>query len=82
MANAPADPENMNASNQSHGNSKIIQPDGNVITEAGYFEEKLVTATIDISRATRSIARRAAEDDTILKDWLTSGVRLVQAEPQ
>jgi len=78
MANAPADPKNMNAPNQSHGNSKIIDPDGNVIAEAGYFEERLVTATIDISRATRNIAKRAINDDTILKDWLRNGVRLVQ----
>lgn len=82
MANAPADPENMNAPNQSHGNSKIIGPDGNVIAEAGYFEERLITVTIDISQATRNIARRAAEDDTILKDWLTSGLRLVKVESQ
>ena len=80
MANAPADPENMNAPNQSHGNSKIIHPDGNVIAEAGYFEERLVSATIDISQATRGIAKRAINDDTILKDWLCSGVRLVQVE--
>lgn len=82
MANAPADPENMNAPNQSHGNSKIIHPDGNVIEEAGYFEERLVTATIDISQATRSIAHRAIKDDTILKDWLNRGVELVQVESQ
>lgn len=82
MANAPADPKNMNAANQSHGNSKIIHPDGNVIAEAGYFEERLVTATIDISRATRSIARRAIEDDTLLKGWLNEGVRLVEVESQ
>jgi omega-amidase len=80
MANAPADPENMNAPNQSHGNSKIVHPDGNVIAEAGYFEERLVTSTIDISQATRSIARRAIKDETILKDWLIGGVRLVKAE--
>jgi len=81
MANAPADPENMNAPNQSHGNSKIIHPDGNVIAEAGYFEERLVSATIDIGQATRHIARRAAGDNTILKDWLNKGVQLVQVEP-
>lgn len=79
MANAPADPGNMNASNQSHGNSKVIHPDGNIIAEAGYFEETLVTATIDIGRATRGIAKRAVNDETILKDWLKSGIKLVQA---
>jgi len=82
MANAPADAENMNAPNQSHGNSKIIHPDGNVIAEAGHFEERLVSATIDIGQATRGIARRAAGDNTILKDWLNKGVQLVQVESQ
>jgi len=82
MANAPADAENINASNQSHGNSKIIHPDGNVIAEAGYFEERLLSATIDIDQATRGIALRAVKDDTILKDWLSRGVQLVQVESQ
>jgi predicted amidohydrolase len=78
MANAPADPENMNSPSQSHGNSKIIHPDGNVLEEAGFFEETLVTATIDIDKATRKIAKRASEDDTILKHWLNQGVKLVK----
>jgi predicted amidohydrolase len=78
MANAPANPENINAPNQSHGNSKIIHPDGNVIVEAGYFEERLVIATIDISQATGSIAQRSVRDKTILRDWLRSGAQLVQ----
>ncbi len=78
MANAPADPENMHSPSQSHGNSKIIHPDGNVLEEAGFFEEKLVTATIDIDKATRKIAKRASEDDTILKDWMNQGVKLVK----
>jgi predicted amidohydrolase len=82
MANAPADPANLNTPNQSHGNSKIIHPDGNVIEEAGYFEERLVSATVNVDDATRNIARRAARDDTILRDWLNEGVRLVKVEPQ
>ncbi|UCG48293.1 MAG: carbon-nitrogen hydrolase family protein, partial [Phycisphaerales bacterium] len=76
MANAPADPKTLRGS---HGNSKIIHPDGNVLIEAGYFEERLVTANIRIKDANRSIARRAANDDTILTDWLNDGVKLVQA---
>jgi len=75
MANAPADPQTLRGS---HGNSKIIHPDGNVLVEAGYFQERLVTANIKISDASRSIARRAAEDNTILKQWLNEGTELVQ----
>jgi len=72
---------NINAPNQSHGNSKIIHPDGNILEEAGYFEEGLVSATINVGQATRNIAQRAAKDDTILKEWINKGVRLVQVEP-
>jgi len=74
MANAPADPKTLRGS---HGNSKIIHPDGNVLVEAGHFEERLVTANIRVSDASRSIARRAADDDTILKQWLNDGAKLV-----
>lgn len=75
MANAPADPKTLLGS---HGNSKIIHPDGNVLVEAGHFEERLVTANIRINKASRHIARRAAEDETILKQWLNDGAKLVQ----
>ena len=75
MANAPTSPKTLRGS---HGNSKIIHPDGNVLIEAGYFEERLVTATIRIKDANGAIARRAAGDETILKAWLNEGVRLVE----
>jgi len=74
MANAPTDRKTFRGS---HGNSKIIHPDGNVVVEAGHFEERLVTANIRLSDASRSIARRAANDDTILKQWLNNGAKLV-----
>lgn len=75
MTNAPTDPQTLRGS---HGNSKIIHPDGNVLVEAGYFQERLVTVNIKISDASRGIARRAANDDTILKNWLNDGVELVR----
>ena len=49
-----------------------------MLIEAGYFEERLVTANIRIKDANRSIARRAVNDNTILKNWLNDGVKLVQ----
>jgi predicted amidohydrolase len=77
MCNCPADPQNVASNSQSHGNSKIIHPDGNVLIEAGYFEERLVTATIDLDEANRVMAKRAVEDDTILRDWMREGLALV-----
>lgn len=77
MANAPADPDRIDARNQSHGNSKIVHPDGNVLSEAGFFEERLVTADIDVSDADGIFAQRAATDDTILRSWMNEGANLV-----
>lgn len=77
MANAPADPNDMTSDSQSHGNSKIIDPFGNIILEAGYFEETLVIADIDISKAKRTYAKRAQNDVSILSEWLKTGVSKV-----
>jgi predicted amidohydrolase len=78
MANAPANPEDLRSPSQSHGNSKVIHPDGNVLVEAGFFEERLVAATIDLAAADRGVALRAANDETILREWMRQGVELVE----
>lgn len=78
MANSPADPDNLRAASQSHGNSKIVGPDGNVLDEAGHFEERLVTATIDLKEASGAIARRSIRDETVLRQWMEDGAKLVE----
>ena len=80
MANAPGDPDDLRSPSQSHGNSKIIHPDGNVLDEAGFFEERLVVATVDLEQATGSIARRAVEDTTVLRQWMQRGLELVRVD--
>ena len=78
MANAPGNPHDLSSPSQSHGNSKIVHPDGRVLEEAGFFEERLVMARIDLEAATRGIAERAVEDDTLLRDWMRQGRELVE----
>lgn len=78
MANAPADAKNMLSQSQSHGNSKIIHPNGTVLTEAGYFNETLVAATIALKAADRAMAKRAVNEGTIISNWLRDGARLVE----
>ena len=80
MANAPADPKDITGKSQSHGNSKIIDPDGNILVEASHFEERLVVADIDVDKADRQVAIRAREDLTILRDWIQEGQKLVEVE--
>ena len=77
MANAPWDAANEIGS---HGNSKVIHPDGNVLQEADHHAETLVVQSIRIEEATRSIARRCESDPTLLRDWFERGVGLVVKE--
>ncbi len=77
MANTPANPEDIRSPGSSHGNSKVVQPDGNVITEAGFFGDDIVSATIDLSKATGSQAKRTCNEDTILREWFQQGCEFV-----
>lgn len=77
MANTPANPEDIRSPGSSHGNSKIIHPDGNVITEAGFFGDDLISATIDLSKASGSQAKRTFSEDTILREWFQQGCEFV-----
>jgi omega-amidase len=78
MANAPANPDNIRSTESSHGNSKIIDPLGNVLVEAGYFEERAVVADIDFSLASRRVATRVLKEPTILQDWYRQGLQYVE----
>lgn len=78
MANAPANPDNIRSTESSHGNSKIIDPLGNVLIEAGYFEERAVVADIDFALASRRVATRVLKEPTILRDWYRQGLQYVE----
>lgn len=73
MANTPANPDDLRAKGSSHGNSKIVHPDGNVIKEAGFFGDEIVAATIDLSQAKGTMAKRTYNEETILRDWFRQG---------
>ncbi len=78
MANTPANPNDIKAPGSSHGNSKIVHPNGNVIKEAGFFGDEIMTATIDLSQATGSQAKRTYNENTILKEWFQRGCEFVE----
>ncbi len=78
MANAPANPDNIRSTESSHGNSKIIDPLGNVLIEAGYFEERAVIADIDFALASRRVATRVLKEPTILQHWYRQGLQYVE----
>ncbi len=72
-ANAPA---NVDATG-SHGQSRIIAPDGNIVREAGFFAEEVVTADLDLSRASRGNATGSLRSD-LLRSWWQEGLKLVR----
>jgi len=77
MANTPANPDDIKSGGSSHGNSKIVHPDGNVLKEAGFFTEEIVAAELAISKATGGTAKRTANEETILRDWFREGLKFV-----
>jgi len=78
LANAPADPDDVSRPGSSYGESRVIDPLGNVIAQAGTFTEEAVVCTLELDMATRWIARRATTDDTRIQAWLQEGMKLVE----
>jgi predicted amidohydrolase len=72
QANTPANTD----STGSHGQSRLIAPDGNLIEEASIFGEDVITATLELERATGRQARQSI-DRGPLADWWRDGVAKV-----
>jgi predicted amidohydrolase len=73
QANAPANKD----ATGSHGQSRIIAPDGNIVKEASIFGEQTLDEKLDLAKATRSNARNSAERGP-LKDWWRDGMKKVR----
>jgi predicted amidohydrolase len=73
QANAPANDD----ATGSHGQSRIIGPDGNILHEASIFDEDVLTATLDVSKATRRNAMNSLTRGP-LRDWWKDGLRHVR----
>jgi predicted amidohydrolase len=72
-ANAPANAD----ATGSHGQSRLIAPDGNVHQEASMFREEVLAATLELGRATAANARRSLTGAP-LAQWWQDGLRHVR----
>jgi predicted amidohydrolase len=72
-ANAPA----LTDTTGSHGQSRLISPDGNIIKEAGIFAEEILAATLELSQATAANAKRSLSHGPLAK-WYAEGIRTVR----
>lgn len=73
QANAPANKD----ATGSHGQSRIIAPDGNIVSEASIFGEETLHSRLDLAKATRSNARNSV-DRGPLGDWWREGIKRVR----
>ncbi len=76
QANAPANDD----LSGSHGQSRIISPDGNIVKEASIFNEEILVGPIDLAKASRSNAINSLQRGP-LRDWWEEGVRQVRRIP-
>jgi predicted amidohydrolase len=73
-ANTPANKKDLSGS---HGESRLINTDGNIIKEASVFNEEVLSTTFDMARASGGLARRSAACPFLAK-WWTDGAALVR----
>lgn len=76
QANAPAN-EDLSGS---HGQSRVIAPDGTIVKEASQFEEEIVIATLDLGQATGANATKSLSRGP-LQDWWREGIERVRIIP-
>lgn len=76
QANAPANKDTTG----SHGQSRIIAPDGNILHEASIFGDEAVRADLDLRKATADNARKSLTRGP-LGDWWREGIRKVRIIP-
>jgi predicted amidohydrolase len=77
-ANTPADPDNLRRSGSSHGKSLIVNPEGEVLQEAGHFEECIISSEIRLGAAHGHTAKRTLIEKTVLSDWYREGLNHVE----
>jgi predicted amidohydrolase len=75
-ANAPANDD----LSGSHGQSRIVAPNGQILHEASMFGEDVFVETLDLARATRDNAMRSLTRGP-LRAWWEAGVKQVRIIP-
>jgi predicted amidohydrolase len=73
QANAPANKD----ATGSHGQSRIMAPDGNIMQEASIFQEDVLVQTLELRRATRANALNSLKLGP-LRDWWQEGLKRVR----
>lgn len=70
-------PQRLDPVEGSHGQSRIVDPNGNLIREALIFSEDVLIEELDLTRASGNTAKRSLEAG-FLNDWWNKGLELVK----
>jgi predicted amidohydrolase len=62
-----------------HGHSAIVAPDGSLLVSAGDERDKIISADLDLSKATREMAIRRSQHP-LFKDWWEMGQKIHRGE--
>ncbi len=76
-ANAPANEDTTG----SHGHSRLIAPDGNILQEASIFKEDILMGSLDLSQASQANARKSMTRGPLI-EWYREGVKKVKVIPE
>lgn len=77
QANTPAKKGGHDAPGTSHGESRIIGPDGNIIEEAPAYGDAMVVADLNMAHASKA-GREASLTEGPLAEWMREGLRFVE----
>jgi predicted amidohydrolase len=75
-ANTPAAANRTGLADVSHGESRVVGPDGNILAEAPVYGEQLVIADLQLARSSGK-GLKAALTSGPLAEWMRAGVALV-----
>lgn len=73
-ANAP---QKLDPLEGSHGQSRIVDPKGNLIRETPIFDETVLIEDLDLSKASGDLAKHSPEAE-FMKNWWAKGLELVR----
>ncbi|GMW01161.1 MAG: hypothetical protein AMXMBFR84_22980 [Candidatus Hydrogenedentota bacterium] len=76
-ANAPADPSAPERHDTSHGQSRIVSPDGGILAEAPVYGDAMIVAGIRPDAASDTGRERSITEGP-LKDWMRQGMQSVR----
>ena len=70
-------PQRISPLEGSHGQSRIVGPDGTIIREASIFKEEVLIEILDLTSASGDIGERGRQAD-FLKGMWNKGLKLVK----